>query len=228
MVRVWLKGCTDLVAIVINYWKRSLAFTARSAQSHTISGEMTSLVSAGKYLPYFDIPVGSYIDLVYEPVNQVPTFQMWREHLTLIAYELQHQHFERAAVRSHDIRGHASRPSIITTEDGIRNANISQWGREELGRLWRELHEWAWLDPTSTTNDWDGVPKQELKAKIEAFCAACEGRGRIGLIHDEHNHTVWQEALRRGRRFLPDFNQTPFGIFELGGDGTMNGATSLC
>ena len=68
--------------------------------------------------------------------------------------------------------------------------------------------------------------RQELAAKIEAFCAACEGRGRIDLIHDDHAHLVWKEAIRRGKRFLPDFTQLPFGIFELGTDGTMNGATA--
>ena len=156
----------------------------------------------------------------------MPTFTAWREHLAVIAYELQHQHFERAAVRDHAIRGHTARPSLLSTEDGIRNANISQWGREEVGRLWRELHHWAELDPLSLTNDWNGVPKLELQAKIEGFCAACEGRGRIDLIQDDHSHLVWQEALRRGKRFLPDFAQFPLGVFQLGGDGTMNGATS--
>ena len=153
---------------------------------------------AGKYLPYPPAD-GIAIDPVDEPVNQAPTFMMWREHLCTIAHELQHQQFERGAMRSSSVRSHASRPANITDEDAIRNANISQWGREEVGRLWRELHGWAELDPTSTTNDWNGVPRQEMQAKIEGFCAACEGRGRIDLIHDEHNHLVWKEALRRGQ-----------------------------
>ena len=87
---------------------------------------------------------------------------MWREHLAGIAYELQHQHFERGAIRSTDVRSHSARPSNLTDEDATRNANISQWGREEVGRLWRELHEWSNLDPTSLTNDWNGVPTSRI------------------------------------------------------------------
>ena len=142
-----------------------------------------------------------------------------------IAYELQHQHFEREAMRSSTTRSIPARPGNISDAGAIRNANISQWGREEVGRLWRELHEWAALDTFSTTNDWNGVPHQELQAKIEGFCAACEGRGRIDLVHDEHDHLAWQDALQSGKRFLPDFTHYPLGVFELGPDDTMNGAT---
>ena len=182
------------------------------------------LIADGQYLPNPAADGIATVPVEYPP-NQTEQFMMWREHLASIAYELQHQQFERGAMRSHDIRSHAARPSVISAEDATRNANISQWGREQVGRLWRELHEWGALDPTSETNDWNGVARQELAAKIEAFCAACEGRARIDLIHDEHNHQIWQDALRVGVRFLPDFTLSPFGIFELGPADTMNGAT---
>ena len=180
----------------------------------------------GWYLPYPPAD-GIATPPTEESPNQSVQFFNWREHLAGIAIELQHQQFERGAIRTHAIRGHASRPANLSTEDSVRNANMSQWGREQVGRLWRELHEWAQLDPESTTNDWNGVRRQELQAKIEGFCAACEGRGRVDLIHDEHSHLLWQEALRLGKRFLPDFNQSPFGVLHLAGDGTMNGATAV-
>ena len=109
---------------------------------------------------------------------------MWRDHLAVIAYELQHQHFERGAIRDHAIRGHTARPSIISSEDGIRNANISQWGSVRKSGVYGvscthglALDEVTGLPPT---NDWNtGVLTfLELKAKIEGFCAACEGRGQ--------------------------------------------------
>ena len=195
--------------------ERSIPYYARREDSSAV---------AGRYATY-PVQTSGRFEWSFEPVNQVPTFHMWRDHLAVIAYELQHQHFERGAIRGHAIRGHTARPSIISTEDGIRNANISQWGREEVGRLWRELHAWAELDPLNPSADWNGVPRQELAAKIEGFCAACEGRGRVDLIHDEHDHLAWQDALHVGKRFIPDFSYSPFGIFELGPDDTMNGAT---
>ena len=112
----------------------------RNAQSRTMpDGSMPGYLVLAATLQYLELTDDGWFHGGSEPVNQVPTFQMWREHLTRIAYELQYQHFERGALRSNDIRGHFSRPSNISTEDGIRNANVSQWGREEIGRLWREL-----------------------------------------------------------------------------------------
>ena len=90
-----------------------LALTGRIVQFRTMPNWKEALVCMVgiHYVTYPELTamVVWYL-FALVPVNQVPTFQMWREHLTLIAYELQHQHFERAAVRDHDIRGHSSPP----------------------------------------------------------------------------------------------------------------------
>lgn len=192
-----------------------------------ISNALRTAGREGWYLPYPPAD-GIAIVPVPDPVNHAVQFFAWREHLASIAHELADHHFERRAVRSHTLRAHSARPANLTDEDAIRNSNMTQWGREELGRLWHELHAWAKLDEVTgePTVDWGtGTEFVELKAKIEGFCAACEGRGRIALIHDEHAHLLWETALRDGKRFLPDFNTDPFGVFELGPPGTMNGAT---
>ena len=147
-----------------------------------------------------------------ESVNPAPDFFTYREHLCVLAHDLPLEHrFDRLALRDTTTRRFPGQPALTSTEDQVRNGNVTQHTREMLGWLWQEIHVLAGmshLDDWQTFRDW-------LKPIIEGYCACFDARGSLGRIHIGHDYRLWESALRMGKRFIPDFSVKPFGIIEI-------------
>ena len=119
--------------------------------------------------------------------------------------------FDRLALRDVNTRRFPGQPAMVSTEDQIRNGNVTQHTREMLGWLWQQVHIFGDMPYTS---DWHPF-RDWLKPIIEGYCACFGRRGALDRIHIGHDYLVWQEALRLGKRFIPDFSVEPFGIIEI-------------
>ena len=147
-----------------------------------------------------------------EGVNPAADFFTFREHLCVLSHDLPLEHrFDRLALRNTSIRRFPGQPALTSTEDQVRNGNVTQHTREMLGWLWQEIHVLAGMshnDDWQTFRDW-------LKPIIEGYCACFDARGSLGRIHIGHDYRLWESALRMGKRFIPDFSVKPFGIIEI-------------
>ena len=147
-----------------------------------------------------------------EPVNPAADAFAWREHLSNLAHDFQLGHrFDRLAMRAVDTRRYAGQPSLTTTEEQVRNGNITQHTREMLGWLWQQVHILAGM---SHNDDWQSF-RDWLRPWIEGYCACFDARGALDRIHVGHDYRFWAEALRLHKRFIPDFSYYPFGIIEV-------------
>ena len=63
----------------------------------------------------------------------------------------------------------------------------------------------------SRTDPWE-EKRLEIEPWITGYCDCLTARGAIHILHTEHDHTAWEEALRSEHRFIPDMNQRPFGV----------------
>ena len=145
-------------------------------------------------------------------VNPAPDSFAWREHLSNLAHDFQLGHrFDRLAMRAVDTRRYAGQPSLTTTEEQVRNGNITQHTREMLGWLWQQVHILAGM---SHNDDWQSF-RDWLRPWIEGYCACFDARGALDRIHVGHDYRFWAEALRLHKRFIPDFSYYPFGIIEV-------------
>ena len=100
---------------------------------------------------------------------------------------------------------------MTTTEEQIRNGNITQHTRETLGWLWQQVHILAGM---SHTDDWQAF-RDWLRPWIEGYCACFDGRGALDRIHVGHDHLVWEKSLRLHERFIPDFSVYPFRVIRI-------------
>ena len=130
----------------------------------------------------------------------------------MLAHDLPLGHrFDRLALRDVNTRRFPGQPAMVSTEDQIRNGNVTQHTREMLGWLWQQVHI---LGDMPHTSEWHPF-RDWLKPIIEGYCACFGRRGALDRIHIGHDYLVWQEALRLGKRFIPDFSVEPFGIIEI-------------
>ena len=209
--RYYLGGDEDYGIAILPHYPLPVAVSVPSAELHTIHYAAPTR-DGGWYMD------ADWTTIHDEPVNQAPKFYEWRDHLMALAHDYTANHqFERGSTTAAQIRRLPTRPSALSDEDLVRNANISQYYPEMVGHLWRLLFDWA--DPANA--NWRGVENDLLQRMIGDFCGVFTGPDCLGRVHDDHDHVVWADALIAGKRIIPRVDSEPYGVISLQGEDSV-------